>query len=290
MRIHPITIIGLLVVTASIAAANAGEAADAIAFQTDRAGSLIVPVRLGGAGPFFFLLDTGSSGSAVAASLARRLSLPTTGQVEVVTPAGEALRDLVASGPVTLGDRQVDGVRLTVLADGALQRPGTRVDGILGQDVLSTFDYTLDYENQVVWVNAPRPADDERGGHDVRLALIEDHGRYVVDLPQGRNGETLRFVPDSGTTGLVIFDRPGRRLPPVLPMQGRLATRSAVGAGDARPMLLLRLRVGDLTITKHPIALIERPATDVPQVDGLLPLHLFKQVTFRSREKYLVLR
>ena len=51
-----------------------------------------------------------------------------------------------------------------------------------------------------------------------------------------------------------------------------------------------RSRIGDVTVRDQTVALIVRDGVDVPEGDGLLPLHLFASVSFNTREQCLVIR
>ena len=74
-----------------------------VAFSLDEHGAIVVPVFIDGAGPFSFLLDTGSSRSAIGDDLAARLAAPAVARTLVVTAAGTAMRPVVRLGSVSLG-------------------------------------------------------------------------------------------------------------------------------------------------------------------------------------------
>jgi hypothetical protein len=291
--------------------------ATTLRFTSDGAGAVIVPVRIGGEGPFPFLLDTGSNGSIVSARLARRLAAPVVARAEVLTPAGRDLRPVVALEGVSVADRQVPRLLATVAPNASLAQAG--IEGILGQDFLHGFDYALDYRRGIVELLDGDP--EEEDGDAVRLSLEPQEGRFLVRLPQddlapghgqgspppgwegqeGRSpggerlaldaGASLRLVPDSGSDGLVLFVRPGRSLPltlVALPLQGQLA--GTTGARTSRRVLVPRLRVGEITLRRLTGAAVERPEADAPDVDGLLPLHGFARVTFHARAGYMTVR
>ena len=53
-------------------------------------GSIVVPVTIGGTGPYRFVVDTGSSRTVISTRLWRTLRLPVVAQTRMVTPAGTA--------------------------------------------------------------------------------------------------------------------------------------------------------------------------------------------------------
>ena len=75
--------------------------------------------------------------------------------------------------------------------------------GVLGAGLLANLNYTIDYKRkQLSW-----DAAEARPGNDAgKLVLRESQGRLLVELPQSRD-VIVRFVPDSGAAGLVVFDR-----------------------------------------------------------------------------------
>ena len=66
-------------------------------------GGIVVGVRIQGAGPFRFRLDTGASRTVVSRELAARLGLPLSGSSVVVTPAGRTVRPLTTVDDLTAG-------------------------------------------------------------------------------------------------------------------------------------------------------------------------------------------
>ena len=51
-------------------------------------GSIVVPVTIGGTGPYRFVVDTGSSRTVISTRLWRALRLPVVAKTQMVTPAG----------------------------------------------------------------------------------------------------------------------------------------------------------------------------------------------------------
>jgi len=108
-----------------------------------------LPVTINGKGPFAFALDTGASHSVVDSSIADQLNLKSDGAtVEMSGVAAE-----LPGTPVEVDDWSVEGVKLpgkTVVAAKLSSRISQGgMEGLLGSDVLSTFDeITIDYVNQ----------------------------------------------------------------------------------------------------------------------------------------------
>jgi hypothetical protein len=241
---------------------------------------IIVPVRVQGHGPFRFLLDTGSTRSLLTARLAADLRMNTDSRTRMLTPAGEALL------PVAITTLQLPGHRaytsaVTVVAASELAGVGPNIDGILGQDVLASHSYTLDYaRREIRWGVSPCSVEGSR------LPLQFSSGRALVTLP-GLDDAPLRFVPDSGADALVLFARRGRALPPLTPLNVGVL-RTLAGQQLVRNVVVERLKVGDYTLIQQAGVVIDADRTDM-DADGLLPLHLFSRVTFNALAGYLML-
>jgi hypothetical protein len=128
------------------------------------------------------------------------------------------------------------------------------VRGLLGQDFLSAFNYTLDYRRSRLTWDEPLPCD--AGG---AVPLVAAEGRFVMALEAGR-GTPLRMVPDSGAEVAVLFR-----------------------AAAAEP----RFVVGAVTLRDVRVLVIDR---DDPNADGLLPLHGFSSVSFAAGGSCLMAR
>ena len=232
-----------------------------------------------------------STHTAVTATLATAVDAVPVARTVMRTTAGTVGCLVVALPVVAVDAASAGGLTATVLppaAAAALGRDrGRGVDGVLGQDFLARFAFTIDYRRtQIVWHDpdyvAPGP----------RLTLVPAQDRWLVELPQpaktsGSPATLRRFVPDSGADTLVLFGetrgaglitawRPGTSV--LGSLAGDRAVRTATVDG---------LRVGATTLDGQLAAVVSSSSPDDP--DGLLPLHLFASVFFSARSRALVI-
>jgi hypothetical protein len=201
--------------------------------------------------------------------------------------AGSVACLVVALPTVVVDAASADGLTATALPHGASAALGPGVDGVLGQDFLSRFAFTIDYRrSRILWHDADYVAP------GTRLALVPAQDRWLVELPQPVTAPGLaptlrRFVPDSGADTLVLF---GEHRAGCLITAWRAGT-SALGSltGDlaVRTATVEGLRVGETTLDRQVAAVVPSTAPDDP--DGLLPLHLFASVFFSARSRALVI-
>ena len=156
-------------------------------------------------GPFRFLLDTGSTHTAVTERLATAVDAVPVARTVMRAAAGSVGCLVVALPTVVVDGVSADGLTATALPQAAAAALGPGVDGVLGQDFLSRFTFTIDYRrSQIVWHDADYVAP------GTRLALVPAQDRWLVELPQpatapGTAPTLRRFVPDSGADTLVLF-------------------------------------------------------------------------------------
>ena len=256
-------------------------------FELVPPGDIVVPVTIDGQGPFRMLLDTGASRSAVTTEVARRLLSRLVGETMMVTPAGRARRPLVLLKRVSIGGSRSASVVGMQLDEGDL---GPAIDGLIGQDILATRIYTIDYtEAAIVWHTG---ADAGPSGH--RLDVNLDGGRMLVSLPQRVESgagpravaAVLRLIPDSGADRLVLFSHAA--LPSLVAVDVGFL-KSAAGTRAAQQVRVAGLDVGAIRLDDQEAALLESTVDDAALGDGLLPLHLFARVTINGPGRYLVI-
>jgi hypothetical protein len=269
------------------AAGDRGRASATTPFLPAGPSEVLVPVTVGGRGVYRFLLDTGSTHTAITVELATAIGVRAVARTTMRASAGTLDCLVVALPTLAVGDATADGITATALPETAAAVLRGIADGILGQDFLARFSYTIDYRGRrVVW------HDDDYIAPGVVVPLIPDDGRFVVELPsRPQSGESHRFVPDSGTDTLVLF---GPSIPRdlVLEWQPAAALTSLTGTRTVRTAVVGGLHVGPARLDRVIAAVVfDRPAHTGPRDPaGLLPLHLFASVSFNARRRSLVIR
>ena len=244
-------------------------------------GGIVVMVRIQGRGPFRFRLDTGASRTVVSRELSARIGLTPSGASILITPTGRTIRPLITTGELRAGCMSAAALDALVVPAADLESGG-RVDGLIGQDLLFTHVYTLDYNRRRL---SCHPSGREPA-HAVRLPLTVIDGRALVSLPQARGA--LNLVPDSGADRLVLFSRAGQPPNALVTPREAVQTRSIAGQRVVRRVLVQALQVGDARLGDHDGVVIDAPETEL-MGDGLLPLHLFARVTFNGPAGYVVI-
>ena len=272
---------------AGVTVAADADPAASTPFASTRPGEILVQVTVGVRGPFRFLLDTGSTHTAVTERLATAVDAVPVARTVMRAAAGSVRCLVVALPAVVVDGVSADGLTATALPPAAAAALGPGVDGVLGQDFLARFSFTIDYRrSRILWHDADYVAP------GTRLALVSAQDRWLVELPQpattqGSARTLRRFVPDSGADTLVLFGEHRAGCLITAWRAGTSALGSLTGERAVRTAIVDGLRVGEATLDRQLAAVVPSTAPDDP--DGLLPLHLFASVFFSASSRALVI-
>jgi gag-polyprotein putative aspartyl protease len=274
-----------VVLTAAALSTTAGatdENASTVHFKL-RADSLIaLPVMVNGAGPFEFLLDTGTTETVVDSALADQLKLPITGGLVAATLRKSSTLLTAHADKLEVADASVRNLDLLVAPMSGIlsQFPGAR--GILGENFLRNFDLLLDNRHRLLQLQqGPGLMEETLTGQHVPLHTRGSHlggateNRLIlaVNVPQ-LQAETLSFQLDSGASALVLFSSAYRGPPRPPGVNVSIATVTA--GSPAYKHQLTALSVGNISLGN--VLVVSSPQTTTMDVDGLLPTILFHRI------------
>jgi predicted aspartyl protease len=244
----------------------------------------IIAVRVNGEGPFPFVLDTGSTHTSIAAELARKLAAPIVAKTTVTSSLGQHVQPVVNLQTLQIGPQTAMQVLATAVSQDNLGNK-SEVQGVLGQDVLGSLVYTLDFADGRVEWNADVRSTSSRV---FALNLRNERGRFLAELPQ--KDSTLWLVPDSGAETLVLYERPHVQLPLLTRAGGRTLLSTVSDQRAVEAVHVNRLMVGDANLTDVPAVLVRYDDEDPSLGDGLLPLAMFERVTFDGPGRVLIVQ
>lgn len=119
--------------------------------------ALTVPVKVNGAGPFPFVLDTGATVTCVDDSLVRELSLPEArGTVAFGgTVSGFGRMRLIHLESISVGNATVGGLQGCAVDLAPMRKAGLAVRGLLGLNFIREYRVTIDFPDRAVRFEAP---------------------------------------------------------------------------------------------------------------------------------------
>jgi hypothetical protein len=189
------------------------------------------PVRVNGAGPFDFLVDTGSIFDLVDTERAVELGIVSEGAFDA-GGAGEATMTTSTATDVSLavGDLDLPPQNVEVApinaAIGMLE--GRRLDGLLGYDFFSRFPVELDYEAGTLSIGR------EPRGSEVPLRIVRRHPFLRAAFELGGRRFEHEFVVDTGFRSGLVLASPFVRDEGLLGLAGR-TIEATTGAGIGGP-------------------------------------------------------
>jgi hypothetical protein len=222
-------------------------------------------VYLNGQGPFRFLIDTGAQTNQVELSIAQKIGLNPTFRSQITTAAGNALVPggrvaEVALGPATASDQEFLFTGLD-----RVHQLSSGIQGVIGQEFLSRFDYLLDFSARRVVFGGVEP----EGGFRTVFNLVD--GRPAVETDMGQ------MVLDSGTALAVLYAAS------IGGSGGRLKT--AFGSASMSQTFDLRFRVSGHAYSTTAVAV---PRGSLKE-SGIIPASLFRSLYVNNSAKYLIL-
>jgi predicted aspartyl protease len=138
-----------------------------LAARTDASQHLTIEVRINGAGPYRFVVDTGAERSVIADTVAADLKLATVGHVLIdgivrKVPADLAAVDTLGFGPFTLRDVHIP----------VLPRQFLLVDGYLGLDAIGGNRVTFDFRRHLLKIDPAKSRPDVAPAEDTTVTVI----------------------------------------------------------------------------------------------------------------------
>jgi len=237
-----------------------------IPYRIDAGDRPIVEARVNGQGPYEFILDTGSTTSALFSlalkDLGGDLSWAQTAQVFGIS--GATVRPMTSVRSVTLAGAVETGLdRLVVLEE--WEGPPAAPDGIIGLDVVSRYFMLVDPPTQTILFFAPdEPPVQRLRGWACAPMKAETFGKSAspLYLLEGRiNRRKFPALIDSGLEITIGNEALLRSLPTIPPVpQTRTDTRiTGATEGVARSFLLLfgAMAAGDIIWTDGELFIAE---------------------------------
>ena len=268
------------------AAVQAQQTKEVISFRLRDGYLMVVQTMVNEAGPFSFLVDTGTTRTVIDPDLARQLQAPAIGEVAVTTVLHCRQDKMVRLQEVRLGHDSVSGLGAIVdkLTRQKMLAPGIR--GVLGEDFLSRFDILIDYKKRLLSLNEPAPL-----GERCRFESI---GQYHGAPTTNRLLIGVEFLEVSGEKVQLQLDT-GAKTPELFPIShdfhpsqhwgGSMATSSGANGIVVHPNITLR--IGRATISGLDVVQSWRAVAF--DAAGLLPAAIFHRIYISHSGGFVVL-
>jgi len=255
---------------------------ESIKFRLAENFMVIVPIKINNTETLEFLLDTGTNTSIIVPEAAARLNLRPIDRIELVTPAGAVITPRSFLSSVVLGAKSAENVEVLWSDLSELRAVDKRLSGILGQNFLSHFNFTLSFREQRIDFGEARQ---KQFAKTLHIPFKADENGLLLILKT--NESELRLVLDTGAAGLILFASGCRKLEKEIERSEQLMQVStSAGSGWTQTGWLDKLQFGSKSLRRVQVAMLNETGRIE---DGLLPLRLFNSVYFNNRERFVIL-
>ncbi len=249
---------------------------------------VVVPVSIDGKGPFDFMIDTGSDGTAIDLDLIRELGVKPTSTGILITAA--AAKEVSAGYPlhhVQLGSRMIPEVKAMAMDSASLKL--RKIRGVVGQDLLAQFNYFLDFKRHEMTIEEDNELSGRLIGNSKILNYQKLEGRWMVLVPR-EAGPALKMVLDAGANELVMYDCEKLSLEIDNGSLRPAQVATILGTQHLQAARLRRFEVGGIVL-RNLLVILAKNGTGVEALpeDGSLPVRLFNGVYFNNTQGQVVL-
>ena len=271
---------------------------DSLPLHTINGHQMILAISINHAGPYDFLLDTGTQMTMIDPALATELRLENKGTAEVASVSVHASASFAQLDLLQAGTHAVANQRVLVYDLQNLQATGLTVRGVLGEDFLERFDMLIDNVHKVLCLDDSAVLRaDVKGQHIALMApALATNGAdlpssLIVEARFSDGMRTIRLKLDSGSNASFLYN------PSECLALGLFRSASLQGGGAGRAQRIFTalppqgVKIGTVELSKVPfITLVgARKNARTSEFDGLLELGLFKRVLIDHADHFAVL-
>jgi len=283
-----------------LVASGSGQAATKLRFRLAQDYLVVVPVSVNGAGPFDFILDTGTTTTIIDSKLAADLRLQAADRLTLVTLTGEKPFPRSWLQSASLGSATASHVEVVWDDLNEIKGIDKKIRGILGLNFLDAFNYLINYDGRTIEIEAIGDTSSRISGE--RIAVDRTEGKLIITATAGststRSNATksnatlrLRFGLDSGVGAPVIYTPDSQHvcLQSAGPDSPVGIASTLTGTSSTQTARIVALDIGAHRLSGLEAALLPKVDHESQIEDGVLPTMLFRSIYVNNKEGYVVL-
>jgi hypothetical protein len=260
---------------------------------------IVIPVKVNEAGPFDFMVDTGSQTVVIDPSLASELHLKPQGTVGLVSVASYAQASAAVVDTLEAGSRVVEKPLVVVQDLRQIQAADPRIRGVLGQSFLTHFDILIDNEHKLLCIDDTHAMRERIRGEHIQLVKPQHPEsefpfteRLVIAVRlSGVANRQILLQLDSGSDGPILYpsnDGSERR---ILDQATKRTGNLSEAQRSFASLPPQDMRIGARTVSQVHFVTPVSVGLNFPTRDevGLLPTVLFKRVYINHSDQFVVL-
>ncbi len=249
----------------------------------------IVGVKVNGAGPYDFMVDTGATVTVLDTALFDELGLRPEGVSQIASAAGATRQIRASVQEIALDCLSVRNITVVNMPGPLLPAGYGAIRGILGENFLRHFDILIDNEHRKMTLDAGDDLADSLNGERLPFTFPalpeEDDNRYrpTIWVTAEAYGHT-RVLLDSGAPSVMFLQWGGNLNSYGKSMHVRTVNGSIACKARGDWLHLGKKVVGDLIVLNCQSALVK------PQDrEGILPTAIFKQIFISHAASYVII-
>jgi predicted aspartyl protease len=246
----------------------------------------VVAVKVNGAGPYDFLVDTGATVTVLDTTLFQELGLRAEGAFRVASSAEVTRQTRSVVDEIALDCLSVRNITVVSMKSPLTGSDYAGVRGILGENFLRHFDILFDTQHRRMTLDAGGSLADSLAGERLPITfpplLQGDENRYqpTISVRVEAYGQA-RLLLDSGAASLVLPQWRDRSL------GGGMMLRTVNGS-LACEETYARLNLGKGTAGNLVIMMCRTAPVKPPEPEGILPTAIFKQIFISHAASYVI--
>jgi predicted aspartyl protease len=259
---------------------------------------IVIPVKINHAGPFDFMVDTGSQLTVVDPSLASELNLNSQGRVGIISIADYAQVSATLLDSLEVGSNVVEKSPAMVQDLREIQAADHRIRGVLGESFLSHFDLLIDYEHKSLCLDETSAMRNSVRGERISFVPPQHPEDELPFMPRpvvsahvfGTGTRPILLLVDSGCVDPILL--PGSEQPAIqtLIRDATLQGNATVAQRAFAIVPPVNMQIGKRILTQITFVTPVRVAKNLPQqhADGLFPTVLFQRVFMSGTGHFVV--
>ena len=259
---------------------------------------LVIPAKINGAGPYDFMVDTGSQLNVIDPTLAAQLNLKSQGTVGLVATAAYTQATIGVLDSLQAGSQTVLKPLVVIQNLGPIQAADPRVRGVLGENFLAHFNVLIDYSRGLLCLDEANLMEKYLRGERIPLVASKHPAtdlpfseRLVVSVSLSDTGTgPILLQVDSGSDGPILY---AGKLDLDQPLLKRAKLQGPEVSDARRAFAVLPpqdMRVGSRMFRNIPFVTPASASQNVPdrEEDGLLATVLFQRVYVSHSDGFVI--
>jgi gag-polyprotein putative aspartyl protease len=259
---------------------------------------IVVPIRINGASPNDFLVDTGTLITIVDPALALELQLKAQASIGVTAVATTERAALGGLDTLAVESYQIQKPLFITHDLTQLQRAHPRIRGILGQNFLNHFDVLIDYTHKLLCLDETRLMRQNLRGEHIPLVKPQNPETdfpfaqpllIAVHLPDATARQTLLRLDSGSNTPLFYAGK--QDSPAWIPNRPTVSAHVVGTAEQSFAMLPPQdMRIGKRSLNQISFVTPLKKGSNPSRLeeDGLLPTAIFNRIYLSYGEQYVI--